>query len=274
MREGIDPSRCSNLADQAPRPRERRWEAARSTYSRAPLSMSVACSSLRSPARLAGMPTMRLRDGNTRPSGTTAPAATIEPSPIFAPFRIVAPMPTRQLFPISHPCTTALWPTTQPSPTIAGYPGSACKTHPSWMLVLAPMRMGSVSPRSTAPYHTLDSPPRCTSPMTKAPGATQADRTICGEASPCGSRFPGGGVMTPGSSPPLPSTSPAPFASNVWTGSDEPALEPSSHLDQHGVALAAAGADGREAFTPAPAPQLVEERRQDAGAGGADGVAE
>src|SRR5215207_146963 len=173
-----------------PVPNDSRWAAARPTYSLAPRAMSAACSSLTSLTRLAGMPTMRLWGGNSRPSGTTAPAATIEPSPIFAPLRMVHPIPTRQLSSISHPCTTALWPRTHPSPTTAGKPGSAWRMQPSCTLVLAPIRMGSVSPRNTAPYQTLDSSPRCTSPMTHAPGATQADRATCGKVLPCGNTLP------------------------------------------------------------------------------------
>ena len=41
-----------------------------------------------------------------------------------------------------------------------GIAGSAWRMQPSCTLVLAPIRMGSVSPRSTAPYQTLDSSPR------------------------------------------------------------------------------------------------------------------
>ncbi len=133
---------------------------------------------------------MRLRAENSRPSGTRAPAATIEPSPIFAPLRTVALIPIKQPSPISHPCTTARWPTTQPSPTTAGYPGSACSTQPSWTFVRAPIRIGSVSPRNTAPYQTLDCSPKYTAPMTKAPGATKEDSATSGLLSPKGSRFP------------------------------------------------------------------------------------
>ena len=133
---------------------------------------------------------MRLRAENSRPSGTRAPAATIEPSPIFAPLRIVALIPIRQPSPISHPCTTARWPTTQPSPTTAGYPGSACSTQPSWTFVRAPIRIGSVSPRNTAPYQTLDCSPKYTAPITKAPGATKEESATSGLLSPKGSKFP------------------------------------------------------------------------------------
>src|SRR6185503_2259677 len=46
------------------------------------------------------------------------------------------------------------------------------------------------------------------------------------------------------------------------------------HFDDHRVALAAARADRRAAEPAAAAPQLVDERHQDAGAAGADRVAE
>src|SRR5215216_684057 len=44
------------------------------------------------------------------------------------------------------------------------------------MLVREPIRICSVSPRSTAPYQTLYSSPRCTSPTTYPPGATTQKR--------------------------------------------------------------------------------------------------
>src|SRR5829696_736761 len=47
-----------------------------------------------------------------------------------------------------------------------------------------------------------------------------------------------------------------------------------SYFYKHGVALAAAGADGREAFAASSAAQLIEERRQDACARRAHGVAQ
>src|SRR3954449_12807080 len=47
-----------------------------------------------------------------------------------------------------------------------------------------------------------------------------------------------------------------------------------SHLDDHSVALAAAGADRRAAVAPAAPAQLEHERPDDAGAGGPDRVAE
>ena len=43
------------------------------------------------------------------------------------------------------------------------------------MFVLCPMRIDPTSPRSTAPYQTLDPSPRTTSPTTVAVGATNTD---------------------------------------------------------------------------------------------------
>lgn len=56
--------------------------------------------------------------GMTVPSGTTAPAATMEPVPMRALLRTVAPMPMRTASSSRQPCTVALWPTVQRSPTV------------------------------------------------------------------------------------------------------------------------------------------------------------
>src|SRR5215208_4168254 len=148
---------------------------------------------------------------------------------------------------------------------------------PSWTLVLAPIRMGSVSPRSTAPYQTLDSSPRWTSPMTQAPGATQAERATRGKVSPWGSTL---AHSFRSNAAPLPCTrctccqiSTSPFGCPYAGAIREPPLQRRSYFHQHGVALAAAGADGRETFSASSAPQLVEERRQDACARRAYGMA-
>src|SRR3712207_4608557 len=116
------------------------------------------------------------------------------------------------------------------------------------MLVRAPTRIGSVSPRSTAPCHTLESSPRCTAPITYAPGATPAEGATSGKASPWGSKVP----------------------LSVMVGLHRRPL----HLHQHGVALPAAGAEGREAPAAAPALQTVDKGHQDARAGGPDRVPE
>src|SRR5215218_1811505 len=84
--------------------------------------------------------------------------------------------------------------------------------------------------------------------------------------------------MTPGLSAfPLPSSPITPLLSprhSQGRFANRPRNNPSLYLDQHGVALAAAGADGREAFAASPAPQLVEERGQYARSGSPDGMAE
>src|SRR5918998_946543 len=117
------------------------------------------------------------------------------------------------------------------------------------MLVRAPTRMGSVSPRSTAPYQTLDSSPRCSAPITCAPGATHAEGATSGKASPWGSRV-------------------------HLSVTIELHRRPLLHLHQHGVSLPAAGAEGREAPAAAPALQPVDKGHQDARAGGPDRVPE
>src|SRR3989442_8044199 len=62
-----------------------------------------------------------------------------------------------------------------PSPTRApirvGSPSSTCTMVPSWRLVRSPTTIAAMSPRSTAPYHTLACAPSVTSPNTTAPGA-------------------------------------------------------------------------------------------------------
>ena len=70
------------------------------------------------------------------------------------------------------------------SPTTQGEPGSVCSTAPSWMLVRAPIVMGSLSPRSTAANHTLDCSPTATRPITAALSATKAEGATLGASSP------------------------------------------------------------------------------------------
>src|SRR4051794_39963415 len=60
---------------------------------------------------------------------------------------------------------------------------------------------------------------------------------------------------------------------SAWTRPGRTRL-PAVDFDYDGVALTAAGADRRAAEPPAAAAQLVDERHQDAGAAGADRVAE
>ncbi len=71
-----------------------------------------------------------------------------------------------------------------PSPTVSGRPGSVCITVPSCTLLRAPITIGSLSPRSTAPYQTVAPGPRVTRPMITALSATQALGSIWGVASP------------------------------------------------------------------------------------------
>src|ERR1041384_2571611 len=65
-------------------------------------------------------------------------------------------------------------PTPTRCPTVHGTPSSTWTTAPSWTLDWAPSVIWARSPRRTAWYHTLDSGPRLTDPMTEAPGAMKA----------------------------------------------------------------------------------------------------
>jgi len=70
------------------------------------------------------------------------------------------------------------------SPSVKGKPMSVCSTLPSCTLVRAPRVIHSLSPRSTAPYQTLDAAPIATRPMTCALSATQAVDARRGASSP------------------------------------------------------------------------------------------
>jgi hypothetical protein len=59
------------------------------------------------------------------------------------------------------------------SPRVSGLPMSVCSIDRSCTLVLRPMRIGSLSPRTTAPNHTLEFSAMYTSPITCALSATQ-----------------------------------------------------------------------------------------------------
>ena len=77
-----------------------------------------------------------------------------------------------------------MWPITQSSPTIVGRVGMQWITVPSWIDVRAPMRIPPLSPRSTAPGHTVDSAPITTWPMMIASGWMYASGWISGVRSP------------------------------------------------------------------------------------------
>ena len=102
-----------------------------------------------------GTPATSERGGTSMPSVTSAPAAIIDSSPMTAPFMTIAPMPTSTWSPIVAPCTTAPWPTDTPSPRLTGRSTSTWNAQLSWTLDRAPMVIGSLSARSTAPYQML-----------------------------------------------------------------------------------------------------------------------
>ena len=125
-------------------------------------------SSVNSRVTLAGVPMSRLRRAYARRPSTSAFAPTMLCSPISAPSSSVACMPMRLPSPITAPWTMAQWPTAQPRPIVTGAPGSVWITTPSWMLVSAATEIRSMSPRSTAPGHTVTPSSRTTSPITVA----------------------------------------------------------------------------------------------------------
>src|SRR2546430_7387687 len=122
----------------------------------------------------AGTPTTSEPGGTRAPSGTTAPAATTLPVAMWTPLRSTLPMPIKQSSSMVHPCRMARCPTPTRAPIRAGSPSSTCTIVPSWRLVRSPTTIAAMSPRSTAPYHTLACAPRVTSPSTTAPRAMNA----------------------------------------------------------------------------------------------------
>jgi hypothetical protein len=64
-----------------------------------------------------------------------------------------------------------LWPITQFAPIASGKPGSVCSVELSWIWLRSPSSIHSLSPRSTAPNHTLVSASSRTRPMTEADSA-------------------------------------------------------------------------------------------------------
>src|SRR5207253_1649016 len=122
----------------------------------------------------AGTPTTREPGGTRASSGTTAPAATTLPVPMWTPLRSTLPMPIRQSSSTVHPCRMARCPTPTRAPIRAGSRSSTCTIVPSWRLVFSPTMIAAMSPRSTAPYHTLACALSVTSPSTTAPGAMNA----------------------------------------------------------------------------------------------------
>ncbi len=83
-------------------------------------------------------------------------------------------MPMRHSSSMTHPCRMQRWPTPTLGPIRTGHPLSVWMTVRSWMLLCAPTRIGSMSPRRTQPYQTLDSRSKVTRPTTLAPGAMKA----------------------------------------------------------------------------------------------------
>jgi hypothetical protein len=115
----------------------------------------------------------------SEPSGMTLPSVIRAFAPIrqFFPItarpRTTAPMPIRVLSPIVQLWSMAMCPTVTLSPIVSGSPGSECRTLPSWMLVFAPMTIGSLSPRTVTPNQTLAPDFNVTSPTTTALSAIQ-----------------------------------------------------------------------------------------------------
>src|SRR5438105_3045598 len=132
----------------------------------------------------AGLPMTSELSGNSLFSVTTLPAPMMQFLPIFAPFSTTAWMPISAPSPTVQPCNMAWCPTDTLAPITSGTPKSACSTERSWMLLLAPMRIASQSPRTTQPGHTLAFSPSSTLPITSALSATQAPGPSFGATPP------------------------------------------------------------------------------------------
>src|SRR3546814_357276 len=78
----------------------------------------------------------------------------------------------------------ALWPMVTPVPMVSGKPMSVCITVPSCTLLFLPIRISSLSPRSTALNQTLAPSSRRTLPTSVALGATQLCGWVSTRASP------------------------------------------------------------------------------------------
>jgi hypothetical protein len=105
---------------------------------------------------------------------TTLPAPTMEFFPIFALFRMTAWMPMSEPSPDGAAVQHHLVAHRHVVADREGHAESACSTEPSWMLLFLPMRIFSVSPRTTHWYQTLAFSAISTWPITSALSATQA----------------------------------------------------------------------------------------------------
>src|SRR5512134_747888 len=118
------------------------------------------------------------------PGETTAPAPTTLPLPITAPSSTTEPIPIRQKSSIVHPCATTPCPNVTESPTVSARAAVTCNVQLSCTLVLLPIRIRLMSPRTTLLNQTLESPPICTSPMIAAPSATNTEGSQTGSLPP------------------------------------------------------------------------------------------
>ena len=89
-------------------------------------------------------------------------------------FSNVACIPIKLPSPTVQPCTSAQCPTVTFSPRVTQPPMSQCSTALSCTLLFLPMVNVPSSPRSTAPYQTVEPGFKTTSPCTVALGATKA----------------------------------------------------------------------------------------------------
>jgi NAD(P)-dependent dehydrogenase (short-subunit alcohol dehydrogenase family) len=100
--------------------------------------------------------------------------------PIFAPLRMIDPIPISVFSPIVQPCSITICPIVQFAPMSSGWPTSVCSTDPSCTFEFSPIVIGSLSPRSVAPNHTLAPRFMTILPMTTALSATQLSRSHSG----------------------------------------------------------------------------------------------
>src|SRR5579884_1735198 len=188
------------------------------------------------------------------PSATSAPAATIAPAPTRERERTIAPMPIVAPSSTVVPWTMAPWPIVTSAPTTQGAPGSTWSTAPSCTFDRAPMRTGATSPRIVTLNHTVEPGPISTSPITAAPGARKTSSAMRGET-------PLNGSTTGSADDKLAAPT---FTGAIGCRSCPVAnwISCRSALDvqDHGVALTAAGADRGQTESAAAAAQLVHQR--------------
>jgi len=113
--------------------------------------------------------------GMVAPAATTLPAAIKERRPTVAPLSTTEFVPTSAPSSIVQSSIVAQWPIVTSVPMIVRLFSETCRTALSCTLLRAPIRIGPLSPRITAPNQMLADSATSTSPMSTAVGATNAE---------------------------------------------------------------------------------------------------